>query len=153
MRGILNIFRFSKTCLKFLCKILKEECRAIPINSSNIDYLYHVVDKEHVQSIIDDGYILVQRHPSDIFAVWGNNSNLSLNEDIKFLYAFKEFPTKDRLAISKGDFLDEKVVFKIKYNKEKYKDIYMRKIDEAILVPMNEEKFYLNDLEYSIKDL
>ena len=149
MSGILNIFSFFKECLTLLSKILKGECRAIPIDSSNIDYLYHVVDKEHVQNIIDDGYILLQRNSSDFLAMSGNE----MKEGTRFLYAFKDFPTKERLAISKGDFFNEKVVFKIKYNKEKYKDIYMRKLDEAILVPIYEDQFYLNDLEYSIKDL
>lgn len=85
MRGILNIFTLFRECLTLLSKILKGEFRAIPIDSSNIDYLYHVVDKEHVQNIIDDGYILLQRNSSDFFAMSGNE----MKEDTRFLYDFK----------------------------------------------------------------
>lgn len=109
----------------------------------NIDYLYHVVNKEDINNIISDGYISISVYSSDIFS--GIRS--------KVFYAFKDFPTKERIALSKGNFLDEKVVLKIKYDKEKYKDVYIRKYDEAILIPMTEDKFFLNDLEYSVEDL
>ena len=143
MSKILNVFSFSKEFFEVIYRIVKGEFKAIPIDTMNIDYLYHVVNKEDINNIISDGYISISVYSSDIFS--GIRS--------KVFYAFKDFPTKERIALSKGNFLDEKVVLKIKYDKEKYKDVYIRKYDEAILIPMTEDKFFLNDLEYSVEDL
>lgn len=143
MSKILYVFSLSKEFFRVVYRIFKGEFKAIPIDTVNIDYLYHVVNKEDINDIISDGYISISVYSSDIFS--GINS--------KVFYAFKEFPTKERIALSKGDFSDEKVILKIKYDKEKYKDVYIRKYDEAILIPISEDKFFLNDLEYSVETL
>lgn len=143
MLRIKYILRLFGNIGKFPVDIILGKYKALDIDTNNIEYIYYVFDKEDTDDIISDNYIKVSKYSTNALA--GITSPY-------ILYGFKEYPTKKQYEISKGTIIKDKAIIKFKYSSDKYPNIFTRKIDDAILIPIQEDKFYLNDLEYTILD-
>lgn len=139
----LNLIMLPIRMIVILLKIILGDFKANKVKKIP-EYLYYVVPSKDIEKIKKCKYIILNSNTSDIFT--------GLNDKFIF-YCYGKKPEKVQYEKSKGNICEQMSLIIIKYDKFNMKEIYTRRHDDCLMLPMNDDKLSLKNFDYRIEHL